>query len=81
MIAAHLPALQIVLPLIAAPLCVLLKPRSLVWPFVLAVSWGTLGLAALLLKQVLETGPISYASAAGAHPGASNTGSTSSTPM
>lgn len=61
MIAAHLPALQIVLPLIAAPLCVLLKPRSLVWPFVLAVSWGTLGLAALLLNQVLETGPISYA--------------------
>ena len=57
MIAAHLPALQIVLPLIAAPLCVLLKPRAVVWPFALAVSWGTLGLAAMLLNRVLTAGP------------------------
>jgi len=60
-IAAHLPALQIVLPLIAAPLCLLLRPRRLLWPFVVAVGWGTLVLAALLLQQVLSEGPISYA--------------------
>jgi len=60
-IAAHLPALQVVLPLIAAPLCVLLRPRRLLWPFVLAVGWGTLALAGLLLRQVLSSGPISYA--------------------
>ena len=60
-IAAHLPALQIVLPLVAAPLCLLLRPRRLLWPFVVAVGWGTLALAALLLQQVLSSGPISYA--------------------
>ena len=48
MLSSHLPALQIVLPLAAAPLCVLL-PRRLVYPFVLAVGWGSLGLAAMLL--------------------------------
>ena len=61
MIAAHLPALQIVLPLVAAPLCLLLRPQRLLWPFVVAVGWGTLALAALLLQQVLSYGPISYA--------------------
>ena len=60
MISAHLPILQIVLPLIAAPLCVLIRPRKLVWPFVLAVSWATLALAWTMLEQVLATGPISY---------------------
>jgi multicomponent Na+:H+ antiporter subunit D len=60
-IAAHLPILQIVLPLLAAPLCVLIRPQKLVWPFVLLVSWATLGLAAMMLDQVLTSGPISYA--------------------
>ena len=39
MISAHLPALQIILPLIAAPICVLLRPRGLVWPFGVHI-WG-----------------------------------------
>ena len=60
MISSHLPALQIALPLVAAPLCVLL-PKRLVFPFVLAVGWGTLGLAAMLLHRVIETGAFSYA--------------------
>jgi multicomponent Na+:H+ antiporter subunit D len=60
-ISAHLPALQIILPLIAASICVLLRPRGLVWPFVLLVSWGSLAIAAMLLSQVLESGPLSYA--------------------
>ena len=61
MIAAHLPILQIILPLFAAPICVLIRPQKLVWPFVLIVSWATLGLAAMMLNQVLLSGPISYA--------------------
>ena len=60
MLSSHLPALQIALPLAAAPLCVLL-PRRLVFPFVLAVSWGSLGLAAMLLSRVIESGAFSYA--------------------
>lgn len=61
MIAAHLPALQIVLPLVAAPVCLVLRPPRLLWPFVVASGWGTLALAGLLLQQVLADGPISYA--------------------
>ena len=61
MIAAHLPILQIILPLLAAPICVLIRPQKFVWPFVLIVSWATLGLAAMMLNQVLLSGPISYA--------------------
>ena len=60
MLSSHLPALQIVLPLAAAPLCVLL-PRRLVFPFVLAVGWGSLGLAAMLFSRVIESGAFSYA--------------------
>jgi multicomponent Na+:H+ antiporter subunit D len=60
LLSSHLPALQIALPLAAAPLCVLL-PRRLVFPFVLAVGWGSLGLAAMLLSRVIESGAFSYA--------------------
>ena len=61
MIAAHLPALQVVIPLIAAPVCLLLHHSGLVWGFALLVSWSTLGIAAALLDQVLASGTISYA--------------------
>lgn len=59
--ADHLPILQIVVPLISAPVCVLLRRRMLVWTFALLVSWATLAMAALLLMRVLESGTISYA--------------------
>ncbi|MEC4668466.1 MAG: proton-conducting transporter membrane subunit, partial [Nitrospirota bacterium] len=59
--AAHLPALQVVIPLIAAPACLLLRHSGLVWGFALLVSWSTLGIAAALLDQVLASGTISYA--------------------
>ncbi len=61
MIAAHLPALQVVLPLMAGPLCVMLRRGTLAWAVTLVVSWLSLLIAALLLNQVLAHGPISYA--------------------
>ena len=61
MIAAHLPALQIVVPLIAAPLCLLLRRGALAWGLALVVSWAALAMSALLLSQVLRHGVISYA--------------------
>jgi multicomponent Na+:H+ antiporter subunit D len=61
LIAAHLPALQIVLPLLAAPLCMLLRRGNLAWGLSMIASLAALLIAALLLNQVLETGPISYA--------------------
>jgi len=57
----HLPALQIVVPLVAAPLCVLIRQRKLVLGFGLVVAWSCPVMAASLLLQVLETGTLSYA--------------------
>ena len=61
MIAAHLPILQVVVPLLAAPLCVLLRQRQAAWALAMLASWLALLIAVLLLRQVAEGGPISYA--------------------
>ncbi len=58
---AHLPALQVVVPLMAAPLCALLPAGRAVWLLALTTSGLALLIAALLLDQVLAVGPISYA--------------------
>jgi len=56
----HLPALQIVLPLVAAPLCLLLRNARWVRVFAVAVSWGCLAMALSLLARVTDHGVISY---------------------
>ena len=58
---AHLPALQVVVPLMAAALCALLRNRSVVWGWATLVGWSTFGMAVVLLRRVLADGPISYA--------------------
>ena len=60
MIETHLPVLQILLPLLAAPLCVLIRQKTAVWGFATAVTWGAQGIAWRLLNQVRAHGPISY---------------------
>ena len=57
----HLPILQVAGPLIAAPVCCLLRARNLAWFFTLLVSIGAFLCSIYLLSAVLETGPISYA--------------------
>ena len=61
MIDAHLPILLIVAPLVSAPLCVLLRQKTLVWAFAFVVCLASLGMASLLLVRVLQDGVISYA--------------------
>lgn len=61
MIEAHLPILLIVTPLVAAPLCVLLRQKTLVWAVACAVCLAALGMASSLLIRVLQDGVISYA--------------------
>ncbi|MCH7544214.1 MAG: monovalent cation/H+ antiporter subunit D family protein [Proteobacteria bacterium] len=56
----HLPALQIVVPLVAAPLCLLLRRGDLAWGLALVVSWAALAIAIMLLQAVLTGGVISY---------------------
>lgn len=57
----HLPALQVVLPLMAAPICLLLRSPRLVWAWVMLVVTLTFGIALALLQAVLASGPITYA--------------------
>ncbi len=60
MIASHLPVLQVALPLIAAPICVLLRRPGLAWAFATLVSWALFAISILLLIRVMSDGVISY---------------------
>ena len=57
----NLPALQVVLPLLAAPLIVLLRRPTSAWLLATITSWGCFAIAVLLTQQVLLSGPLSYA--------------------
>ena len=57
---AQLPALQIVIPLLAAPICVLLRNRTIAYIWSLAISWAVFANAVALLLRVLDEGIISY---------------------
>jgi len=56
----HLPVLQVIVPLMAAPLCLLLNRPRLVWLFTLIVSGLAFVISGLLLQQVLTSGTIIY---------------------
>jgi multicomponent Na+:H+ antiporter subunit D len=56
----HLPVLLIVIPMIAAPLSVLIGHRPTVRWLSLAVCWSTFGLAIWMVAIVNSTGPVSY---------------------
>jgi len=56
----HLPALQVVVPLMAAPLGVILRRPRLAWGLALTVTWCTFAIALTLLLKVSESGPITY---------------------
>ena len=60
MISAHLLVLQVVLPLLAAPTCLVLARRPLPWLIAATVSWASFGIAILLLHRVLTFGTFSY---------------------
>ncbi|MDZ7590278.1 MAG: monovalent cation/H+ antiporter subunit D family protein [Rubrivivax sp.] len=60
-LATHLPALQVVLPLLAAPLTVLLRRPGLAFGVAVAASWCALAIALSLAMQVHGSGAISYA--------------------
>lgn len=57
---AHLPILQVVIPLMAAPACLLLRRRDLVWAFAVLASILTFAVSTALLLQVLANGTLSY---------------------
>jgi len=59
-VSGHLVVLAVVLPLLAAPVCVVLRSAVLARYFTLAVSWSCLLIAGKLLGQVMLHGDISY---------------------
>jgi len=61
MIAANLPALQVVIPLLGAVLCAFVQRGVVAWGITLVVCIAMPAIAAVLLAQVLTVGPISYA--------------------
>ncbi|PCK03496.1 MAG: cation:proton antiporter [Alteromonadaceae bacterium] len=56
----HLPILQVILPLLAAPTCLLLKEARLAWAFTTACCMATLAISVMLLLQVIDSGVIVY---------------------
>ena len=59
-LSAHLPAIQVALPLIAAPLALLLRNPRLIWMAAFAATVACLGIAVTLYSQVLQQGEIRY---------------------
>jgi multicomponent Na+:H+ antiporter subunit D len=57
----HLPALQVVVPMLSAPLIVLLQPRGLAWAGATAVAVLSFAIAVALTIAVLDGQTIEYA--------------------
>jgi multicomponent Na+:H+ antiporter subunit D len=55
-----LPALQVVVPLVAAPLCVLLRRGAAAWLVALLAAAVSLAISLYLFARVQASGPISY---------------------
>jgi len=60
-IAEHLPALQVVVPLISAPAIVLVRRHRAAWVIATLASWAALAMAIAIAVRVADTGTISYA--------------------
>ena len=60
-LAQHLPALQVIVPLLAGPVIVLARHAGLAWLLTVGVSAASLAASAALYAQVHAGGPISYA--------------------
>lgn len=56
----HLPALQVVIPLLAAPICLLLRHKATVRALAIGVTFAGFAISLLLMSQVRESGQIIY---------------------
>ena len=60
MIQEHLPILQILVPLVAVPLCVLIRRDRAAFVLALIAAWATFGISIALLLQVIENDQVVY---------------------
>lgn len=56
----HLPILQVIVPLLGAPACLILGRAKLAWIFALLVSAAAFLISCQLLSEVYVQGPLSY---------------------
>ncbi len=56
----HLPALQVIVPMLVAPLVILLRPRGLAWAACTAASVLAFAIAVHITQTVLASGPMTY---------------------
>ncbi|NNM05007.1 MAG: monovalent cation/H+ antiporter subunit D family protein [Gemmatimonadetes bacterium] len=56
----HLPILQVLVPLMAAPVAALVRRRGVAWLLTVLATWISLGIALLLLQRASEAGTILY---------------------
>lgn len=56
----HLPLFPIIIPLIAAPICALMRQRALLWPFLIIVTWTTFASSVTLLYNITINSTIIY---------------------
>ena len=68
MLLSNLPALQVIVPLVSAPLCLLLRNPRHAWACALFTSWLVLAMAVMLVQRVSAVGTLSYAIGAWATP-------------
>jgi multicomponent Na+:H+ antiporter subunit D len=59
-VSEHLVVLAVILPLLAAPICVVFRSSKIARPFAIGVAWSCLLIAGKLLGQVMLEGEISY---------------------
>ncbi len=59
-LAQHLPALQVVVPMLVAPFVILLRPRGLAWAACTAASLLAFAIAVQLVQGVLDGGAVRY---------------------
>ena len=60
MISSHYPILQVVIPLLGAPICVLIREKTWVWAISLITAWSSFIISMLLWLTVSKEGAISY---------------------
>ncbi|HER27253.1 MAG TPA: monovalent cation/H+ antiporter subunit D family protein, partial [Rhodospirillales bacterium] len=60
MITPHLPILQIILPLMAAPVAIILRRPGATWALATVITWIAFAIALMLMMEVLANGPLNY---------------------
>ncbi len=60
MIADHLIILVVIVPLIAAPVCIVIRNRNVCWTWAALATWASFALTVMLTIDVIQGGTISY---------------------